>query len=94
MKQQIEPRSDIKSPSIWQSSPTKAKKKLWNFRPRKERGEIAALSPKLKKLEFKGDKYRFGPYVGTLADIREFAATKGLEFVTVGAVKYKTKGAA
>ncbi len=92
MNTTIEPRSPkgIAS-SIWQSPRFKHKKRLWNFVSKKDRGQIAELPPKLKKLGFKGDKYQFGHYVGNLADIREFAATKGLEYVSVGAIKYKTK---
>ena len=89
-----EPRSPKgMSSSIWQSPRFKHQKKLWNFAKKKDRGETSELPPKIKRLDFKGDKYKFGPYVGTLADIKEFARMKGLDFVQVGAVKYRTKGA-
>jgi hypothetical protein len=91
MKQEIEPRSEIKPSSIWQSPRFKHQKRLWNFASKKDRGQVAELPPKLKKLGFKGDKYQFGQYIGSLADIKEFAAMKGISFVSVGAVKYKTK---
>jgi hypothetical protein len=95
MKETPEPRSPkgIAS-SIWAAPRIKPKKRLWNFVPSKERGQIAELSPKLKRLGFKSDQYKFGEYIGNLADIKEFAAMRGIEFVTVGAVKYKTGGAA
>ena len=94
MNEQPEPRSPkgIAS-SIWAAPRIKPKTNNWNFRRKRERGVIAELSPKIKRLSFKGDEYKFGPYVGNLADIKEFAAMRGIEFVTVGAVKYKTKGA-
>lgn len=96
MKQQIEPRSEIKSQSIWNAPTLKTKsgKKTWHFLSKKQRGEIAPLPSKLKKLSFKEDKYRLGPYEGPLADLKEFAAMKGLMQLECGAIKYKTKAVA
>ena len=94
MKEQTEPRSPkgIAS-SIWAAPRIKPKKNEWNFRPRKERGEIAELSPKIKRLGFKSDKYKMGQYIGTLDELKGFAAFKGLGYLQVGVVKYKTGGA-
>lgn len=89
MKQEIEPRSPIKANSIWTSPRIKNKKRLWNFANRRDRGQLAELQPKIKQVGFNTGIYQFGPYVGNLADIKEFAAMKGLPFLQNGAVKYK-----
>lgn len=89
MKQEIEPRSPIKANSIWNSARIKNKKKLWNHLNRRERGQLAELQPKIKQIGFNSGVYQFGPYVGNLADIKEFAAMKGLSFLQNGAVKYR-----
>lgn len=90
-----EPRSPKgTSSSIWAAPRFKPEKKNWSFLKKKSRGQIAELSPKIKKLSFKGDKYKMGQYIGTLDEMREFAAFKGLSHLQVGAIKYKTKEAA
>lgn len=89
MKEQIEPLSPIKANSIWTSPRIKNKKRLWNFANRRDRGQLAELGPKIKQVGFNTGIYQFGPYVGNLADIKEFAAMKGLSFLQNGAVKYK-----
>ena len=76
--------------SVWASAHTATKKRLWNFLPKKERGQIAELPTKLRKLAFAGDEYKLGPYVGTLAELKAFARIKGIETLTCGAIKYKT----
>lgn len=94
MKETPEPRSPkgIAS-SIWAAPRFKPEKKNWSFQPRKARGVIAELSPKIKRLGFKSDKYKMGQYIGTLDELKDFAAFKGIEFLTVGAIKYRTKEA-
>jgi mannose/fructose/N-acetylgalactosamine-specific phosphotransferase system component IID len=76
--------------SIWKSARTKNNRRLWNYVRKSERGKLPELSPVLKKLSFRGDKYKMGPYEGTLEELREFAAFKGMPFLQVGAIKYKT----
>ncbi len=92
MKETPEPRSPKGvSSSIWAAPRIKPKKNNWHFQPRKSRGGIPELSPKIKRLSFTSDKYKMGQYIGTLDELKDFAAFKGLEFLTVGAVKYRTK---
>ena len=76
--------------SIWNSARAKQSRRLWNYVRKSERGKLPELSPVLKKLSFKGDKYKMGPYEGTLEELKSFAAFKGMEFLYVGAIKYKT----
>lgn len=92
MNEQPEPRSPkgIAS-SIWAAPRIKPKKNNWHFQPRKSRGAIAELSPKIKRLGFKSDKYKMGQYIGTLEELKDFAAFKGLDYLQFGAVKYKTR---
>lgn len=95
MNEQPEPRSPKgTSSSIWAAPRFKPEKKNWSFQPRKLRGQIAELSPKIKRLGFKSAKYKMGDYVGTLEELKEFAAFKGLNYLRVGIVKYKTGGVA
>lgn len=87
MKQ--EPSSPIKPQSIWNSPRIQMKKKLWNFASVKERGELAELPDTIKEKGFRSGIFKFGPYEGTLAEIKEFAAMKGKSFIKNGAIKYK-----
>ena len=75
--------------SIWAAAHTATKKRLWNFRSKGERGAIPELPNELRKIGFTGDKYQLGEYIGTLADLKEFAKIKGLSALTHGAIKYK-----
>lgn len=92
MKEQPEPRSPkgIAS-SIWAAPRIKPKKNNWHFQPRKSRGVIAELSPKIKRLGFKSAEYKMGNFVGTLEDLKDYAAFRGLDYLQFGAVKYKTR---
>jgi len=89
MKEQPEPRSPFKTNSIWNSARAKTSKKHWSFRNAKSRGELPELPAKIKQIGFRTGVFKFGPYVGSLADIKEFAASKGLTSLQCGAVKYK-----
>ncbi len=92
MNEQPEPRSPkgIAS-SIWAAPRIKPKKNNWHFQPRKSRGAIAELSPKIKRLGFKSAEYKMGNFVGTLEDLKDYAAFRGLDYLQFGAVKYKTR---
>jgi hypothetical protein len=92
MNEQPEPRSPkgIAS-SIWAAPRIKPKTNNWNFRRKRERGVIAELSPKIKRLGFKSAEYKMGNFVGTLEDLKEYAAFRGLDYLQFGAVKYKTR---
>ena len=82
-------RSNIKPQSIWQSPRFKMKKKLWNFASAKDRGELSELPDTIKEKGFRSGIFKFGPYEGTLAEIKEFAKMKGKSFLKNGAIKYK-----
>lgn len=77
--------------SIWAAPRIKPKKNNWHFQPRKSRGAIAELSPKIKRLGFKSAEYKMGNFVGTLEDLKDYAAFRGLDYLQFGAVKYKTR---
>lgn len=89
MKQEIEPRSPFKTNSIWNSARSKASKKHWSFRNSKARGELPELPEKIKQIGFNTGIFKFGPYRGTLEEIKEFAKIKGINCLTNGAIKYK-----
>lgn len=90
MKQETyEPRSAEKSSPIFNSPLKKEKKRLWNFRSVRERGQLAELPTKIKPVTFGSKVYQFGIYQGTLDDIKEFAKMKGCSLLTNGAIKYK-----
>lgn len=85
----IEPSSPIKPQSIWRSPRIKMKKKLWNFANKQDRGTIPELPDTIKEKGFRTGVFKFGPYEGTLAEIKEFAKMKGKSFIKNGAIKYK-----
>ncbi len=89
MKEQIEPRSATKSSNVWHSPFRKEKKKLWNFKPARERGQLAELPTKIKPISFGSKIYVWGQYRGTLEDIKDFARIKGFPMLQNGAIKYK-----
>lgn len=89
MNEQTEPRSEFKPNSIWNSARAKVSKKHWSFKTVKTRGKLPELPQKIKQIGFRTGVFKFGPYVGSLADIKEFAASKGLTSLQCGAVKYK-----
>ena len=65
------------------------KKKMWQFKNSRERGEISDLPNIIKPTAFRSKTYQWGPYQGTLDEIKEFARTKGKSFLTLGAIKIK-----
>lgn len=75
------------SSKAFQTARVQSRKKLWNFLSAKNRGAIAELPDFIKPLKVGGDKYSFGQYVGSLEDIKEFAALKGKTALKMGAVK-------
>lgn len=89
MKDQYEPRSDVKANSIWDSARIKEKKKMWNFHSARTRGKVAELPNKIKPKAFRSPIYIFGPYEGTLEEIKQFARMKGLTHLQNGAIKYR-----
>lgn len=90
MKEQVEPLSPKSMTSkIWSCANSKAKKNNWHFAPKKLRGNLPELSPKIKPTTFGSKIYRLGPYEGTLEELKEFAAMKGMTRLTNGAVSYK-----
>lgn len=90
MKEQYEPRSLEKSSPAFNSPFKKEKKRLWNFLPKRERGELAELPTKIKPIAFGSKIYQFGIYRGTLDEIKEFARMKSIPCLTNGAIRYKT----
>lgn len=89
MNDKPEPRSATKSSNVWHSPFKREKKRLWNFRSVRERGQLAELPTKIKPVTFGSKVYQFGIYQGTLDDIKEFAKMKGRSLLTNGAIKYK-----
>lgn len=75
---------------IWSCANSKVNRKSWNFIPKKERGKVADLSPVIKPVSFGSKIYRLGSYTGTLDELKEFAAMKGLSTLRNGIVTYKT----
>lgn len=88
MNEQPEPRSPFKENSIWNAARAKVSKKHWSFVNARNRGKLPELPEKIKQIGFRTGVFKFG-YVGSLADIKEFAASKGLTSLQCGAVKYK-----
>lgn len=85
-----EPRSPKGLTSIiWSCANAKTKKNIWNFRPKKVRGEVVDLSPVIKPVTFGSKIYRLGHYEGTLDELKEFAKMKGLSTLRNGIVTYK-----
>ena len=85
---------EIRSPKpmtckIWSCANSKVKKNTWNFRTKKERGELPDLPSTIKPVAFGSKIYKMGPYEGTLDELREFAAFKGKTALRNGAVVYK-----
>ena len=89
MNEQSEPRSPFKENSIWNVARAKVSKKHWSFVNARNRGKLPELPQKIKQIGFRTGVFKFGPYVGSLADIKEFAASKGLTSLQCGAIKYK-----
>lgn len=87
MKEQFEPRSEIKVNSVWDSSLVKTRKKLWNYLRKKDRGTLPNEEGKI--VRTKGGLYKFGPYTDTLENLKEFAKIRGLNSLKMGCVNVK-----
>lgn len=74
----------------WSAAPTKSKKNHWNYLPAKLRGQLSEISPVIKPKTFGSKIYKLGPYEGSLDELKEFAAFKGLTTLKNGAIVYKT----
>ena len=90
----IEPREPTTPASLksktWNAAQPKFKKKSWEFQKAKSRGQLPELSSVIKPITFGSKVYRFGPYEGTLAELKEFAALKGIPSLRNGIITYKT----
>jgi hypothetical protein len=89
MNEQPEPRSPFKENSIWNAARAKVSKRHWSFKTAKTRGKLPELPEKIKKVGFNTGIFQFGPYRGTIEEIKEFAKIKGIDCLTNGAIKYK-----
>ncbi len=89
MNDKPEPRSEFKSSRAFNSPFKREKKKAWNFRAARDRGQLAELPTKIKPISFGSKIYVWGQYRGTLEDIKDFARIKGISLLTNGAIKYK-----
>ncbi len=89
MNTTFEIRSNIKSQSVWNPPFKKQKKLLWNFVPKKSRGEVSDLPSTIKPIAFRSKIFKWGPYQGTIEEIKEFAKLKGIQTLQSGAIKYK-----
>ena len=84
---------------VWNSAHSKPKKNNWHLLGKRQRSELPELPNKIKpvtngKIKAGETKiYRYGPYTGTLEEIKEFAAFKGENFLTMGAVRIKLAAA-
>lgn len=74
---------------IWSCDNTKAKKNNWHFAPKKLRGQVSEIQPKIKSLSVGSKVYKLGPYEGTLEELKEFARIKGMVSLKMGAVNIK-----
>lgn len=77
------------SSKAFQTARVQSRKKLWNFLSAKNRGEVPELPDCIKPVKFGSNQYSFGQYVGSLEDIKEWAAMKGKTALKMGAVKIK-----
>lgn len=73
----------------WSAAQPKVKKNHWNYLPTKLRSQLAEISPVIKPKTFGSKIYKLGPYEGTLEELKQFAAFKGLTTLKCGVVKYK-----
>jgi len=89
MNTTFEPRSPIKAQSIWNSARVKSTKKMWNFLSKKERGNLPELPDTIKPIAFRSKIFVWGPYQGTLEDLKHFAKLKGIASLKSGAITYK-----
>lgn len=89
MNEQTEPRSEFKPNSIWNAARAKVSKKHWSFVNARNRGKLPELPEKIKKVGFNTGIFQFGPYRGTIEEIKEFAKMKGIDCLINGAIKYK-----
>lgn len=78
----------LKSKS-WNAAQPKFKKKSWEFQKAKSRGQLPELSSVIKPVTFGSKVYRLGPYEGTLKELKEFAAFKGMTVLRNGIITYK-----
>ena len=99
-KEIFEPRSPKSLiSSIWTSAHAKPKKNSWHLLSKRQRSELPAIAPTIKPVtngKIKGGEtkmYRYGPYVGSLEEIKEFAAFKGETSLTMGACRIKVAAA-
>lgn len=74
---------------IWTCQNEKVKQNKWNFQPRRNRGLVGEIEPKIKSLGVGSKLYKLGPYEGSLDDLKEFAALKGMATLSLGCVKIK-----
>ena len=90
-KEPTSPKSMISK--AWNSAHSPSKKNMWNFRKLRERSALPAMPEKIKRVgkdDSGKDVYTFGQYRGCLADVKEFAAFKGLASLKMGAVTIRT----
>ena len=87
MKERTTPKSLLSK--TWAAAPTKPKKNSWNFLSPKMRGQLPEISSTIKPKTFGSKIYKMGPYEGTLAELKEFAAIKNLPVLRNGAISYK-----
>lgn len=90
MNEEREPKTPSSLASkTWNAARPKAQKNHWNYLPAKLRNQLAELSPVIKPVAFGSKIHRLGAYTGTIEELREFAAIKGLTVLQCGVVKYK-----
>jgi hypothetical protein len=74
---------------IWSCENTKVKKNNWHFAPKKQRGTVSEIAPKIKSLGVGSKVYKLGPYEGSLEDLKEFARIKNIPSLKMGAVNIR-----
>jgi hypothetical protein len=75
---------------IWQCQNERVKQNKWNFQPRKSRGQVSEIAPSIKSLGVGSKIFKLGRYEGTLEELKEFAALKGIATLRMGAVNIRT----
>jgi hypothetical protein len=50
---------------------------------------VSEIAPKIKSVGIGSKIFKLGPYQGTIEELKEFARIKGMDSLSVGAIKIK-----
>jgi hypothetical protein len=74
---------------IWSCESVKSKGNKWDFQPKNQRGLVSEIAPKIKSVGVGSKIFKLGPYQGTIEELKEFARIKGMDSLSMGAIKIK-----